>query len=399
MFLAHSELAVGNIVRKVLRLIREEYRAACLAQLENDGLLSPTSRECENDSVPGTPMPPTPGINVPTTHWLSNDYNRSTPTKPSFVSTASHQRDQTSSPVSRNQSPQPRPAPTQLSNFVQMRHTRVQLERAGSTANLVGLENSFMPTTSPSSPGNDSGSLNRRTSFPGLSALAEALPQRGAQRDMTPKQIAKLREQKAMQMKPVLVDAIREVVDEIETTHETCAKGAKEHIHSSQVLTSIICHPNVVLMLCIHLQRDHPDGWLFKNGGDLSQERLQGPQLYRDMRRKLSIVSLFPSFFPFSSTQRLICMLSYFIKTSWSHHGKSSRSTQDSNRTRPRFVHLRPHAPGHQGHPRCPFGSRQRRFVHDRRISPCRHGRSSPIDTRRCGGRAIQVCENVEHVQ
>jgi translation initiation factor eIF-2B subunit beta len=34
-------------------------------------------------------------------------------------------------------------------------------------------------------------------------------------------------------MKPVLVDAIREVVDEIETTHETCARSAKEHIHSS----------------------------------------------------------------------------------------------------------------------------------------------------------------------
>lgn len=50
---------------------------------------------------------------------------------------------------------------------------------------------------------------------------------------MTAKQNARLREQKAMQMKPVLVDAIREVVDEIETTHETCAKGAKEHIHSS----------------------------------------------------------------------------------------------------------------------------------------------------------------------
>lgn len=283
-------------------------------------------------------MPPTPGINVPTTHWLSNDYNRSTPTKPSFVSTASHQRDQTSSPVSRNQSPQPRPAPTQLSNFVQMRHTRVQLERAGSTANLVGLENSFMPTTSPSSPGNDPGSLNRRTSFPGLSALAEALPQRGAQRDMTPKQIAKLREQKAMQMKPVLVDAIREVVDEIETTHETCAKGAKEHIHSSQVSASIICHPNVVLMLCIHLQRDHPDGWLFKNGGNLSQECLQGPQLYRDMRRKLSIVSLFRPF-PFSSTRRLICILFLcfqdVLESPWQKLSLNTKSLPYSSPIRP----------------------------------------------------------------
>jgi hypothetical protein len=88
---------------------------------------------------------------------------------------------------------------------------------------------------------------SRQNSFPGLSGLADTLPAsnrlastavpRSPKRDnsasLSAKQIAKLREQKAMQMKPVLVDAIREVVDEIETTHETCAKGAKEHIHSS----------------------------------------------------------------------------------------------------------------------------------------------------------------------
>ena len=34
-------------------------------------------------------------------------------------------------------------------------------------------------------------------------------------------------------LKPVLVQAIEEVIGELESTHEDVAKGAKEHIHSS----------------------------------------------------------------------------------------------------------------------------------------------------------------------
>jgi translation initiation factor eIF-2B subunit beta len=34
-------------------------------------------------------------------------------------------------------------------------------------------------------------------------------------------------------LKPVLVQAIEEVVGELETTHEDVAKGAREHVHSS----------------------------------------------------------------------------------------------------------------------------------------------------------------------
>ena len=34
-------------------------------------------------------------------------------------------------------------------------------------------------------------------------------------------------------LKPVLIQAIEEVVGELETTHEDVAKGAREHIHSS----------------------------------------------------------------------------------------------------------------------------------------------------------------------
>jgi translation initiation factor eIF-2B subunit beta len=37
-------------------------------------------------------------------------------------------------------------------------------------------------------------------------------------------------------LKPVLIQAIDEVVGELETTHDDVAKGAREHIHSSSVM-------------------------------------------------------------------------------------------------------------------------------------------------------------------
>jgi translation initiation factor eIF-2B subunit beta len=37
----------------------------------------------------------------------------------------------------------------------------------------------------------------------------------------------------AGRLKPILIQAIEEVVGELETTHEDVAKGAREHIHSS----------------------------------------------------------------------------------------------------------------------------------------------------------------------
>lgn len=40
-------------------------------------------------------------------------------------------------------------------------------------------------------------------------------------------------------LKPVLIQAIDEVVGELETTHEDVAKGAKEHVHSSYVLCTV----------------------------------------------------------------------------------------------------------------------------------------------------------------
>lgn len=43
----------------------------------------------------------------------------------------------------------------------------------------------------------------------------------------------------ANKLKPVLIQAIDEVVNELETTHEDVARGAREHIHSSEVILTL----------------------------------------------------------------------------------------------------------------------------------------------------------------
>jgi len=48
-------------------------------------------------------------------------------------------------------------------------------------------------------------------------------------------------------LKPVLIQAIEEVVNELETTHDDVAKGAREHIHSAYV-NSPVC-PSAQLTL------------------------------------------------------------------------------------------------------------------------------------------------------
>lgn len=272
-----KEPAVGNIIRKVLRLIREEYKSAYTAHLLQNGIdergqhlsmADPTAssssiwlRGKEGDSIPGTPMPPTPGIHPPPSHYLSQDYNR--------LSSGPQ--------LGRNQ--------TSLSNYVKMRHTRAQLERAGSslppTGSGLGGGNALMGAlaqglanmaltpaslasslTSDSIPASTSietvtdanQKQGRRTSFPGLRAPQDDATEFDNQSPSLPwtaKEQAVATEfgKKATAMKPVLLDAIREVLDEIETTHEACAKGAKEHIHSSEIILTTGCSRTVEAFL------------------------------------------------------------------------------------------------------------------------------------------------------
>lgn len=201
-----SELAAGNIIRRILRLIREEYRAAISAHLSAP------------PSTPGTPNlgPATPGIQVPSTHYLSHIDGYQFP--PSGTSAAA---------VS---------AQTSLSNFVAMRHSRAQLERSGSTldmSTLGPLTNSLAntsiqspsSTTSPGISGNRSLSRAGSVSFFADASASSSWDANSKERDEFMRQSGKL--------KPVLIQAIDEVVGELETTHEEVARGAKEHIHSS----------------------------------------------------------------------------------------------------------------------------------------------------------------------
>lgn len=286
-----AELAVGNIVRKVLRLIREEYKVACanhLAHLDlNDS--EGTDSDVESDvseaipadadhSEPGTPMPPTPGIHVPANHYLSREFQHAATQRTSSPSTSTGKQSFfpafgaiSTDAASPSQSPRPVPRTNpaaSLSTFVQMRHNKIQLERAGSTTSVFtmgahggggggGSSGFDMAAMTPGIFASDvtsfftpgiTGTPERQTSFPGLTPQTASAA--GGNGRESPKplrrelkraqhQAVKQQEQfeafnkKSMQMKPVLVDAIREVVDEIETTWESCAKGAREHVHSS----------------------------------------------------------------------------------------------------------------------------------------------------------------------
>ncbi|KAJ9123371.1 hypothetical protein QFC22_001570 [Naganishia vaughanmartiniae] len=276
-----KQLAVGNIIRKVLRLIREEYKVACAGHLASlhldDDDMDTTDDSSDDDgdikladgSIPGTPMPPTPGIHVPANHFLSDAYPRPAPGQlasgggggsffPPGAASADH-----------SPSHSPRPVPksihtASLSTFVQMRHNKIQLERAGSTTSVFanGTDGTGFDLTT-MTPGIFASDLTsfftpaintaqeRRTSFPGLTPHLHSAStpnssdmtstKHGGGRELRRAQNQAVKQQqqyeafnkKSMQMKPVLVDAIREVVDEIETTWESCAKGAREHVHSS----------------------------------------------------------------------------------------------------------------------------------------------------------------------
>ncbi len=185
-YVSFPELAAGNIIRRILRLIREEYRAAAAAQVSAP------------PSTPGTPFlgPETPGLHFASSHYLSGELSFTSPPSSS-----------TSLPR------QPSLLPS-LSNFVVMRHaSRAQLERSGSLVDLSASTSSLF--TSPTR-GNLMDSLN------GMNGIA---PMSRGDSEEFMKQSSKL--------KPVFIQAIDEVVGELETTHEDVAKGAKEHVHST----------------------------------------------------------------------------------------------------------------------------------------------------------------------
>lgn len=235
-----TELASANIIRRTLKLIREEYRAAAAAHLSAP------------PSAPETPYlgPTTPGLHAPANHYLSNDLTFGSGNNSAAGSAG----------ASAATSPAPsRPAlphtQTSLSNFVAMRHSRAQhqLERTGSVAGFggMGLGMSGLPTPMPR---DREGSLDfnlsasaasffsgpsRNGSVDGVTSPpvgGPVTPGRGvtlATPGGAPRWDTEEFARQSAKLRPILLQAIEEVIGELETTHEDVARGAKEHIHSS----------------------------------------------------------------------------------------------------------------------------------------------------------------------
>ncbi|WVQ77540.1 hypothetical protein IAR50_007227 [Cryptococcus sp. DSM 104548] len=178
-----KELAAANIIRRILRLIREEYRAAAARQIDS-----------APNSIPSTPFmgPSTPGLNAPIDHYLNASNGGQY-----FPSIQASRQ-------------------TSLSNFVAMRHSRAQMERSGAEGYSANTVNLF------ANPGG---------------------PVRSSSGSGTPSQPSRVDSDEFMKhsakLKPLLVQAIDEVVGELETTHEDVAKGAREHIHSSEIILTM----------------------------------------------------------------------------------------------------------------------------------------------------------------
>ncbi|KAL1412584.1 GCD complex subunit gcd7 [Vanrija albida] len=211
-----KELAAGNIVRRSMKLIREEYRAAAQARLS------------QPPSIPGTPYvgPGTPGFVTPPTQYFSIATAASAAAEQTARGTGTSSGRASSSipstPVITRQA--------SLSNFVAMRHSRVQLERSGlerqgSVLDFSASTNSLFATP-PGHRGSRSGPSG---------AEAEDRAEWEAQQAKESAEFAR----QAGRLKPVLIQAIEEVVNEVETTHEDVARGAKEHIHSSEVILTL----------------------------------------------------------------------------------------------------------------------------------------------------------------
>lgn len=185
-------------MRRIIKLIREEYRAAAAAHMS------------QPPSVPGTPGPATPGFATPPSYFAHS------PKSPSVPGT-------------------PAPRQATLSNFVAMRHSRVQLERSGSLLDLSASTSSLFATPPRIVTRMASGVAAPEVASPTGMGPAMTNADRAEWEEREREQFAR----QAGKLKPVLIQAIDEVIGELETTHEDVARGAKEHIHSGEVILTL----------------------------------------------------------------------------------------------------------------------------------------------------------------
>jgi translation initiation factor eIF-2B subunit beta len=100
----------------------------------------------------------------------------------------------------------------------------------------------------------------------------------------------------ARTLKPVVMEAIQDILDELETAHDNIAKSAKDHIHSEYAsFLSLFFLDSIVVRHCradFALQRNHLDDRQIKDGGDVSQICGALPQFHRHRCGKWSFVSV-----------------------------------------------------------------------------------------------------------
>lgn len=78
----------------------------------------------------------------------------------------------------------------------------------------------------------------------------------------------------ARMLKPVVMEAIQDILDEIDTVYDTISKSAKDHIHSEYVFSVIHYSPFSSICPCGHYylsQRNHLNHRKIKYSGNIPQ--------------------------------------------------------------------------------------------------------------------------------
>ena len=86
----------------------------------------------------------------------------------------------------------------------------------------------------------------------------------------------------ARSLKPVLMEAVQDVFDELETVYDNISKSAKDHIHSECVPAEpLSCHLSLITGT---FQRDYTYNWPVNHGGEFPQGCRPLSQFHRDRR-------------------------------------------------------------------------------------------------------------------
>jgi len=189
-----AEPLIGNITRRILFLLREEARAASQMATSNQAVTSPpqAARAQPHPSVAQS--------------LAALSLSPSAPSSPASSFTAAAAEDRT------GMGPLP-PRSFSISDLVNSGMFSEVSSPAIGSPSTPEVSSAETPGTPTGIGGEDAGSRGRRDVQPGTSH--------------------------AYQLKPLLIQAIQELIDELETVDTNVAKDAKDHIHSGEVILTL----------------------------------------------------------------------------------------------------------------------------------------------------------------